>query len=219
MSKADQFPRLKPILKYVPKRLKKVAAENPKAGWNVEYRWTHTLRVAHYGALIAQKEGCDVELALAGCLLHDVARFDPGKPQDHGRLGAEIIKPKLKEWGFKKKERKEICLAVASHVDVKNPETLLAKVVTDADNIDRFSALRILHFCDPDIYNYEKLIRKTAGRLKNLEKYEGKQIMETKAGQKLFDKQLKRMQNFYRDLIAEKDLTVFPPPSLNGYKD
>jgi len=41
--------------------------------FGANYRWEHTLRVAHYGRLIAEAEGLDLERSIVACLLHDIA--------------------------------------------------------------------------------------------------------------------------------------------------
>ena len=62
------------IATYVEQQYRRSIGEiawHPVFGAN--YRWEHTLRVAHYGRLIAEAEGLDLERSIVACLLHDIA--------------------------------------------------------------------------------------------------------------------------------------------------
>lgn len=202
--------RLNPIANFVENRLRAVAAQNSDAEHDAEYRWQHTLRVASYGKQIATAESAQVELVIAACLLHDVASFDPGDRKEHGRLGAAIIRPLLPEWGYSPTETENICYSVASHVDIEQMETLEAKCVSDADNVDRFGAFRALMWTAPRMNDYEKMIEVLRERLPRLEDYRQRDILETPTGRALFNQQLDLQINFFKALLAEKDLTVLP---------
>ncbi|MGW8250528.1 MAG: HD domain-containing protein, partial [Anaerolineales bacterium] len=69
-----------------------MAEEYPEEGHDPLYRWEHTLRVAQYGQQIAEAERADEAVVVVGCLLHDVAHFDPLEEyKDHGREGAPVV--------------------------------------------------------------------------------------------------------------------------------
>lgn len=176
-----------------------------------DYRWRHTLRVANHGKRIAEAEGADVELVVAACLLHDVASFDVmPDDRDHGRVGAEIARPLLNEIGYIPAQVENICYSVAAHADVENPKTLEAKVVTDADNVDRFYAYRVLQWCIPDIGDYEELTEKLRNRIQRLEHYKANNPLYTKTGQKLFAERLDFQIAFFKAFVEEYDLSVLP---------
>jgi uncharacterized protein len=207
--------RLSKVAAYVKTHLEETAARFPDPQHDPVYRWQHTLRVSNYGKIIAEAEGADVELALAACLLHDVAHFESGEDyKSHGRLGAKISRPVLLEVGYSPVETENICYAVAVHVDGEadfdHPETIESKVVTDADNVDRFGAYRVLQWCLPEMHKYEKLVEKITARLETLEKYRGRQLLETRTGQALFDQQLDLQIGFFREIIKESELTIIP---------
>jgi len=71
-------------------------------------------------------------------------------------------------------------------VDEDNPNTLEAKIVSDADNVDRFGPYRILQWCFSDIKNYEKLAVKLSERIPRLEQYREENPLYTSTGQQLF---------------------------------
>lgn len=210
MSPLSPNQRLEKIAAFVETRLKAVAASQTDERPNPDYRWQHILRVCNYGKLLAEAEGANVELVLAGCLLHDVAVFDPGDSRDHGRRGAEIARALLGELGYTPEEVENICYSVASHVDVDKPHTLEARVVTDADNIDRFGAYRAITWCLRDMDDYDRLITNLIARLQTLKTYRQQHLLETEMGNRLFDEQLDFQIQFFEALVKENDWTLLP---------
>lgn len=203
--------RLARIAEYVKSRLVHAAAENPAPENDPVYRWQHTLRVANYGKVVAEQEGARVELVIAACLLHDIAHFDSGDARDHGRVGAEKARPLLVELNYSPEEVENICYSIASHVDVSELETLEAKVVSDADNIDRFGAYRIFQWCQYELGDYDELVEKLSRRLEKLEEFRrAGPPLETQAGIQLFNRQLDLQIAFFEALLAERKLTVMP---------
>jgi putative nucleotidyltransferase with HDIG domain len=178
----------------------------------VDYRWQHTLRVAQFGKVIAENEAADVELVVAACLLHDLAWFDTDAEnnREHGRIGADKARPFLEGLGFGPKRTKNICYSIASHVDEDNPESIEAKIVSDADNVDRFGPYRILQWCFSDINDYEKLAAKLSERIQRLEHYREKNPLYTPTGQQLFAEQLNLQLRFFCEFVGEKKLSVIP---------
>lgn len=122
-------------------------AESPADG---QYRFEHTLRVAHIGAEIARKEGLDEEALTIACLLHDIAyskEIPAGGWNEHGRVGTRMARPFLESLELKPETVNEILYGIAIHVDdvadFEGERTPLALSVSDADNIDRFGTFRI----------------------------------------------------------------------------
>ena len=212
MNQAERYERM---AQFVQDRLGKMAEEHPSERHDPLYRWEHTLRVAHYGEQIAEAEGADVEVVVAGCLLHDVAHFDPLESyKDHGREGGRLSRPLLVELGYTDEQVAAICYAIAVHVDdvadFEHPHTLEADIVSDADNIDRFGAFRILQWCVPEMDDFGALVENLRVRVPHLEGYLAQSPLVTPTGQALFAKQLQRQIAFFKDLIAEYDLSRMP---------
>lgn len=209
--------RLQEIATFVHARLHEVADRRGGQVLDPEYRWQHTLRVSNCGRIVAEAEGADVELVVAACLLHDVAHFDQDDWTEHGRLGARIIRPLLAKLGYSSTETANVCFSVAVHVDgradFEHPETLESRVVSDADNIDRFGAYRIVQWCTADVQDYDDLIAKLKQRLTVLEEYRQRRVMETETGHKLFNRQLDLQIAVFKALVAEGDLTSLPTGS------
>jgi uncharacterized protein len=212
MNQADRYGK---IAEFVQTRLEKMAVENPSEWHDPVYRWEHTQRVAYYGGQIARAEGADVEVVETACLLHDVAHFDPLEDyKDHGREGAWLSRPLLEGLGYTSEQVESICYAIAVHVDGKadfdHEHTVEADIVSDADNIDRFGAFRILQWCAPLLDDHCSLVENLKQRVEHLGGYLEKNPLETPTGQRLFAEQLKRQIAFFNDLIEEYSLNKMP---------
>ena len=178
-----------------------------------DYRWKHTLRVTQYGARIAEKEGADVEVVMAGCLLHDISKFDrEDYGVEHGRVSAHIARPFLETLDYTPEQINNICFSIAVHVDDKadfeHPVTLESKIVSDADNVDRFGAYRLLIQFNDVTFKYGALIEKAENRLLTLRKYREGNIMGTRSGEELFNRQLDLQIHFLERLVEDSKLTV-----------
>ena len=157
--------RLKQIAIQVHAHLNAMAEKHPDARHDPIYRWEHTLRVAQYGKLLAEAEDAQVEIVVAACLLHDIAHFEAeDNYRDHGRRGAALARPILTRVGYTPEQIESICFAIAAHVDgdagFDHPDTLEANCASDADNIDRFGAYRILQWTAPEMADLAKLAAK-----------------------------------------------------------
>lgn len=192
-----------------------------KSGYDqkeIKYRYDHTLRVANIGLELAKSENADLKIIVLGCLLHDVAKFDTDIAVEHGRISARVAKPFLKALNLSKREIGDICYAIAAHVDGKcgyeYEETLEEKIVSDADNIDRFGANRICQQAIWDLNYEEKTIEEKTGDIKNklekLNKYYDANVLQTKAGNSRFKEQLRLQIYFYDEYLKELRITKFP---------
>jgi putative nucleotidyltransferase with HDIG domain len=210
--------RLLKIADFVQKSIQKsYAKRSPEDRQNFErylagsdYRWKHTLRVAQFGKVIAENEAADVELVVAACLLHDISWFDTSAEnnREHGRIGAEKARRVLKKLGYTLTQIENICYSVASHVDVDQPTSLEARVLSDADNVDRYGPYRILQWCFSEIGDYDKLATKLSERIQRLEHYREKNPLFTPTGQQLFAEQLNLQIRFFSEFVGEKELSV-----------
>ena len=190
--------------------------ENPDYATRLEYRWLHTLRVVQYGKILAEKEGAEIEIVLVASLLHDIAKLsDKSRNVEHGRIGAKMVRPFLREIGYSEADTENICYAISAHVDGKadfeHPHTLEAKVVSDADKIDRFSNYRTTLALGKSVNkSYEALIETAKKRLARFRKA-GREIrIQTKSGRKLFDEQISFQVVYMERLIADYELSVLP---------
>ena len=207
--------RIKRIADFAHDRLFEMAAHREGPYIDPEYRWLHTLRVTNIGKQLAEAEGANTEQVIAACLLHDVAHFDdPENYRDHGRLAARIARPLLEELAYSEEEVNAICYAIAVHVDDKadfeHPHTVEAAIVSDADNIDRFDAYRILLYCQPEVSDFKALAEKLTARLEVLSEYRGNRLMGTDTGHELFNKKLDQQIAFYEAILAQNEISQLP---------
>ena len=115
------------------------------------YRLEHSYRVANIAKRIAAEENLSVEDAVVAGLLHDIAYCEemvtPEDRRNHGRRGAEIVRPFLEELGLSQDHIDAISYGIAIHVDdtasFEYERTTFSETVGDADNIDRFDVYRI----------------------------------------------------------------------------
>jgi hypothetical protein len=218
--KTDLNSRMQSISEYVEKHLRQSYLDRSDADranldrylLNADYRWRHTLRVAQFGRIISENERADIEMVLAACLIHDIAWFDTKaeNSRDHGRIGADKIRPFLLSLQYSELKIENICYSIATHVDCDHPETLEARILSDADNVDRFGPYRILQWCFADIDDYDKLASKLGERLHHLEHYRAKNPLFTQTGQQLFAEQINLQIRFFSEFIGEKELSVMP---------
>ena len=207
--------RINQVADYARQYLYAMAEKREEPYIDPDYRWQHTLRVVNIGRQIAVAEGANLEHVILGCLLHDMAHFDDDDNyRDHGRLAARLCRLFLQEIGFAEADINAICYAVAVHVDgeadFEHPPTLESEIVSDADNIDRFSAYRVLLYCQPEVYDFKALVTKLEERLEVLREYRTKKLMGTETGHHLFNQKLDEQTAFYEAILAQNELTRLP---------
>jgi hypothetical protein len=96
-------------------------------------------------------------------------------------------------------------------------DTLEARVVSDADNIDRFGAFRVIQWCSEGIADYDTLIVKLRKRILKLKEYQLNLPLETKTGRRLFSAQLALQIDFYNKIIRESEITQLPSISFEAF--
>ena len=118
--------------------------------WDWQYRYEHSLRVAAVGKKIAEAEGFDAERMVIGCLLHDVGYGVCRSREDHanhGALSERVARPFLVALGLDDETVEAICYGILTHTmpddKLPRPCTPFEASIVDADNIDRFGALRM----------------------------------------------------------------------------
>ena len=203
-------------------RIEKTLAflEKSFEGFADRYRYEHSIRVAHVGAKIARAEGLDEEKLIIACLLHDIA-YSAAQSEDydwyeHGRDGARLARPFLQSLGMDASDIEEICYGIAIHVDDKadfeGPESILARSVADADNIDRFDMLRLyLSLYNAEIHNLsldEKLdwLINSIARLQQFKRFP----FATVSGKKMWLENIEYQLSFQSRLLAQLESSTIP---------
>lgn len=111
------------------------------------YGWQHVQRVLHLCEKMAETQNCEVDLEVlrVAALLHDIAkRFDRDNPKlDHGQKSAEMAKVFLRKCGLAEPKIKAVCHAIKAHTHFEEAKTIEAKILHDADFIDKLGATGI----------------------------------------------------------------------------
>jgi HD superfamily phosphodiesterase len=138
-----------------------------------KYRWEHTLRVTHWSWRLAIDEKGDVKKCVVAALFHDVSHFVSEDYGKHGVRSAEIARDFLAKEGYPKDFIEDVAYAVQSHVGEFNPKTIEAKILQDADTLDRFGYIRILLFAKTtEPFNPENVSRRAHSSLDYLKRLE-----------------------------------------------
>ncbi|WP_456474800.1 HD domain-containing protein, partial [Candidatus Pyrohabitans sp.] len=107
----------------------------------------HVERVLKLAVRIAREEGASIEVVRFAALLHDIerAREDKGEVECHALASAERAKQLLLERGLSEEFAERVAECIRSHRFRRNttPESLEAKVLSDADKLDATGAVGI----------------------------------------------------------------------------
>lgn len=177
------------------------------------YRLEHSYRVANIAKTIAENEGFDVTQAVIAGLLHDIAYCEEMVTDEdrmnHGRRGAEIVRPFLEGLELPSDVINEICYGIAIHVDDASSfeweRTPFSETVGDADNIDRFDAYRIYDTLRWQKFNELSLDEKKEKVLSTLEKLTRFKEMKlgTSTAKAIWLQRLDFYIEFYEKLMAQ----------------
>ncbi len=165
--------RVRAVSQFARDYLMKTGEENMNEPWGPRYRWEHTLRVANWARALASKENIDNEKCVTAALFHDVSHFVSADYRRHGVKSAEIAREFMSTRGYPNEFQEDVCYAIESHVGEHDPKTVEAKILQDADSLDRFGYFRILLFGKTsdlsNLVDLGKEIRSFLGYLDRLE--------------------------------------------------
>jgi len=181
--------------------------------WGPKYRWEHTLRVAHWAWILAKEEKADVEKNVIAALFHDVSHFVSENYRKHGDKSAEIARDFMLKAGFPKDFAQDVSYAVNCHVGERNPASVQAKILQDADTLDRFGHFRILLFGKTaDLSNLEKVKTEIQSFLEYLEKVDHGEFgpMWTKTGKEKGEEFINVYKAVYGEILSEIENTKTP---------
>lgn len=199
---------------FVKTELSKLADTDEVNRRSADYRYEHSVRVAHIGKTIANKEGFDEERMFVACLLHDIGysvKYESVEEHiNHGRIGARIAKEFLKSLDvYTENEIEQMCYGIAIHVDDKSDfegeRTPFALTVGDADNIDRFDAYRLyenLHFANYANLPIEQQYEFVSSKIRKLEKLLSAEC-GTKTASDMWKEKIGYQADFYLKLRSQ----------------
>lgn len=221
--KKEETSRLLEVLKKYDKTMNPLEAThafvkeflNPQPDrYDMTYRYEHSLRVAHWGKKIAEREGWNSEPLVMACLLHDVGYPECKTIEDfhrHPAFSAVVAEKFLKQIKYDEALTEEICRAIAIHDrwnDVLDNATPFELSVRDADDLDRFDIMRLCMRGRSDIgeRSAEELMDICNKRIKEVDDWMNR-IAGTKTAQKLWEEEMQVQKRFYESLNRQMEGT------------
>jgi uncharacterized protein len=106
----------------------------------------HVLRVVYLCEIIGKEENADMTVLLPAALFHDIARpIETEKGIAHEKAGAEMAERYLRSIRYDEEHIRKITHAIRTHrySSGEKPETLEARILSDADKLDSMGAVGI----------------------------------------------------------------------------
>ena len=159
----------------------------------------HVERVKRLAEFIAQKEGADLKVVRVAAELHDIAR----DADNHALEGAEMAEKILAERGCSREFIQKVrhCIAAHSFSSGVPPETLEAKVLSDADKLDAMGAIgvaRAFMFAGETGRSMEDSLKHFEDKLLRL-----RDLLNTRTARKIGEGRHKILEIFYKRLKEE----------------
>jgi uncharacterized protein len=109
---------------------------------DARYKWEHTLMVLNNALLLAKEEKADQDVVALAAIFHDVSYYTADY-QDHGHDGAKHAMSYLRKKDYSNEFIANVSYAIDVHVGEMHPKTIEAKIIQDADTIDKVGATGI----------------------------------------------------------------------------
>ena len=163
--------------------LKKIRKLAINIDWNLSFSGKskgnkHLLRIVKIAKFLAQNVGADVFIAEAGALLHDVAL--PSGNDYNYKKNKIIAQEFLIRFKLSYLEINAIAECVATHEGTVKPKTLEAKIVHDADVLEKSGILGIIRhtwkMTNSGRIDSEKILKKDIKKIIDHIKWRGKQL-------------------------------------------
>lgn len=106
----------------------------------------HVLRVVYLCEVIGKEENADMMVLLPAALFHDIARpMEREKGMPHEEAGARMAERYLRSIQYDEESIQKITHAIRTHRyrSIEKPETLEARILSDADKLDAMGAVGI----------------------------------------------------------------------------
>ncbi len=200
----ERDPRLRSVATYTKDRFD--AATTLTA-----HTWEHIYRDTLNAIVVGEAEGADMDTVLSAIVLHDIG-YLYGAGTDHAARGADKLSDYLDEAGvtYSADEVVRLASCIRTHKGSgwdKHPESLEAKVVADADLLDKFGALGVyqhIRACGEFNWSLAKIVgyNDTMSGLR----------LDTDTGRRLAEPGRQLMVDFLRELAREAEPYLDPVP-------
>jgi HD superfamily phosphodiesterase len=190
----DQDSRLRSVVTYTKRRFdteKKLTAHN----------WEHIYRDTINAIIIGEAEGADMRVVLPAIVMHDIG-YLYGPPEGHGPRGADKLPEYLDAAGisYPVDEIAKQASCIRTHkgsMREEHPEGLDAKVVADADLLEKFGAFGVYQA----IRTHAEFDWPLARILDFMLSGKGSALtLETETGKRLAEPGRRVVVDFYREL-------------------
>lgn len=176
-----------------------------------QYRLDHTMRVASLGKKIAVSEGLDIEGTIIGCLLHDISYIKAFENEEdwknHGRESASLSRELINSLDLNEKTKRDILYGIAIHVDdqadFEGERTVLAEIIGECDNIDRFDKFRLyenLRAVDLKSMTMSEQLSFCESKITRLNSLKENYTFKTATSNKLWHEKLDYQINYFKEL-------------------
>jgi|GEM_PF-2282749 len=134
-------------------------------GWT--HIWNHTIRVTGNAIYLAEKENANRDMCFLSAIFHDVYKMDKSDEIGHEIKSAEFAYKILSEFNnefnnnfkFNNEFISSVVNAIRSHTN-GTPQTLEAKILWDADKLDKIGACGIMRRIISKEYTQKQLMRR-----------------------------------------------------------
>jgi uncharacterized protein len=112
------------------------------------HNWEHAYRDTLNALVIGEAEGADMSIVLPAATMHDIGFLYGATGKTHGAIGADKLPEFLQDAGvdYSAEDIKDIADCIRTHkgsMHQQKPESLEAKVVADADLLEKFGPFGI----------------------------------------------------------------------------
>ncbi|MBI4599971.1 HD domain-containing protein [Candidatus Uhrbacteria bacterium] len=125
-------------------------AKQKISGKDPSHDITHSLRVLANAEMIAKEEGGDLEILIPAALFHDVIQYprnDPRSPLHAQESADEAVKILNGLPDYPKEKIDTVHYAIRMHNKNNVPDTVEARIIQDADNLEITGAIVVMRMC------------------------------------------------------------------------
>lgn len=164
------------------------------------HNWPHTYRDILNAIVVGEAEGADMTIVLPAITMHDIGFLYGATGRTHGAVGANKLAEYLKEGGIEYPEEaiREMADCIRTHkgsMHNEKPESLEAKVVADADLIEKFGPFGVYQ----NIRTYTEFNWSLEQNLKRANEIFNL-TLETDTGKQIVEPGRQFVANFYKEL-------------------
>jgi len=112
------------------------------------HNWEHARRDTLNAIKIGEAESADMSIVLPATVMHDIGFLYGATGRTHGSIGADKLDEYMNEGGIKSSDakREKIAECIRTHkgsMHGERPQSLEAKVVSDADMLEKFGPVGV----------------------------------------------------------------------------